>query len=188
MYISICLYSRKLFVLNRGVVMNLKIKLNVVLLAIVTISIGAIIFAAYNMSKAELTKSVLRENRNLAEKTASDIEKTVEKEFSMLESMAKFPSITDPEIDMLDKWKKVNAVIQGNQRYSGLAFYNNEGVGYNSKGKLVDNHTKDYMVGALKGKRGMMDPHKHVRSFSCKLCSASLCSRRQVNCSSFLSH
>ncbi len=142
--------------------MNLKIKLNVVLLAIVTVSIGSIIFAAYNMSKTELMNSVLKENRNLAEKTASDIEKIVEREFAMLESMAKFPSITDPEIDMHDKWKAVNLVTQGNPRYSGLAFYNSEGVGYNSKGKKVDNHDKDYMVGALHGKRGMMDPHANM--------------------------
>lgn len=142
--------------------MNLKIKLNAVLLAIVTFSIGLIIFAAYNMSKSELTDSVLKSNRNLAEKTASDIEKIVEKEFSMLESLAKFPSITDPKIDIYDKWKEVSVVTQGNPRYSGLAFYNNKGVGYNSKGKLADNHSKDYMIGALYGKRGMMDPHTNM--------------------------
>ena len=142
--------------------MNLKIKLNVVLLAIVTISIGAIIFVAYSMSKAELTNSVLKGNRSLAEKTASDIEKIVEREFAMLESMSKFPSIIDPETDMHDKWKDINVVIKGNTRYSGMAFYNSEGVGYNSKGKWVDNHTKDYMEGALHGKRGMMDPHTNM--------------------------
>ena len=88
--------------------MNLKKKLNVVLLAIVTVSIGTIIFAAYSMSKTELTNAVLKENRNLAEKTASDIETTVEREFAMLETTAKFPSISNPEIDMLDKWKEIN--------------------------------------------------------------------------------
>ena len=142
--------------------MNLKVKLNAVLLALVTVSIGSIIFAAYNKSKAELTNSVLKENRNLAEKTASDMEKTVEREFSMLETMAKFPSITDPKIDMKDKWNEINLIIKGNPRYSGLAFYDEKGVGYNSKGKLVDNHEKDYMAGALHGRRGMMDPHMNI--------------------------
>lgn len=142
--------------------MNLKKKLNVVLLAIVTVSIGTIIFAAYSMSKTELTNAVLKENRNLAEKTASDIETTVEREFAMLETTAKFPSISNPEIDMLDKWKEINVLIQGNPRYTGMAFYDSQGVGYNSKGKLVDNHEKDYMTGALHGKRGMMDPHTNM--------------------------
>ena len=142
--------------------MNLKIKLNVVLLAIVTVSVGTIIFTASNMSKTELTNAVLKENRNLAEKTASDMEKTVEREFTMLETMAKVPTITDPEIDLLEKWKDINLLIKGNPRYSGLAFYNSEGIGYNSKGKWVDNHTKDYMTGALHGKRGMMDPHMNI--------------------------
>lgn len=142
--------------------MNLKVKLNFVLLAIVTVSIGSIIFTAYNISKTELTKAVLNENRNLADKTASDIEKTVEKEFAMLETMAKFPSISDPEIDMHDKWNEIGVLIKGNPRYTGLAFYNSEGIGYNSKGKWVDNHDKDYMAGALHGKRGMMDPHTNM--------------------------
>ncbi len=142
--------------------MNLRIKLNAVLLAIVTFSIGSIIFAAYRISKAELTKTVLKDNQNLAEKTASDIETIVEREFAMLETMSKFPSIADPEIDMHDKWEEVNVIIQGNPRYSGLAFYNSQGVGYNSKGKLVDNHAKDYMGPALRGNRGMMDPHTNM--------------------------
>ena len=142
--------------------MNLKIKLNFVLLAIVTVSIGSIIIAAYNISKAELTKAVLKGNQNLAEKTASDIETTVEREFTMIETMAKFPTIIDPETDMHDKWKDINVLIKGNPRYSGLAFYNSEGIGYNSKGKWVDNHEKDYMTGALHGKRGMMDPHLNM--------------------------
>ena len=142
--------------------MNLKVKLNGVLLAIVTVSIGSIIFAAYSMSKNELTNAVLKDNRNLAEKTASDIEKTVEKEFTMLETIAKFPSISDPEIDMHDKWKEIGVLIKGNPRYTGMAFYNSEGIGYNSKGKWVDNHEKDYMAGALHGKRGMMDPHTNM--------------------------
>ena len=139
--------------------MNLKIKLNVVLLTIVTVSIGSIIFVAYNKSKTELTNSVLKENQNLAEKTASDIEKIVEQEFTQLNTMAKFPSISNPDIDMLDKWKEVSVITAGNPRYSGLGFYNTEGVGYNSKGKLVDNRTKDYMGPVLKGKRALMDPH-----------------------------
>ncbi len=139
--------------------MNLKIKLNVVLLAIVSVSIGSIILVAYNKSKTELTNAVLRENRNLAEKTASDIEKIVEQEFTQLNTMAKFPSISNPDIDMLDKWKEVSVITEGNPRYSGLGFYNTEGVGYNSKGKLVDNRTKDYMGPVLQGKRALMDPH-----------------------------
>ena len=142
--------------------MNLKRKLNVVLLAILTASVGAIIFAAYSMSKTELTNAVLRENRNLAEKTASDMEKTVEKEFAMLETISKFPSISNPDIDMHDKWKEIGVLIKGNPRYTGMAFYNSEGIGYNSKGKWVDNHEKDYMAGALHGKRGMMDPHTNM--------------------------
>lgn len=88
---------------GEGVRMNLRVKLNVVLLALVTVSIGLIIFAAYNMSKAELTNAVLTGNRNLAEKTASDIEKIVEKEFSLLESIAKHPAVTNPDTDMHDK-------------------------------------------------------------------------------------
>ena len=147
---------------GEGVRMNLRVKLNVVLLALVTVSIGLIIFAAYNMSKAELTNAVLTGNRNLAEKTASDIEKIVEKEFSLLESIAKHPAVTNPDTDMHDKWKDVNEIVKGNARYSGLAFYNSDGIGYNSKGKWADNHKKDYMAGALNGKRGMMDPHLNM--------------------------
>jgi methyl-accepting chemotaxis protein len=139
--------------------MKLKLKLNLVLLFVVGISISSIILVSYRKSKEELTKSVLQDNRHLAEKTASDISKIVESEFVMLETMAKFPTITDPDIDMKTKWEQTNVVTANNPRYSGTGFFDTTGNGFNSGGKWVDMHTRDYLVASMAGKRGLMDPH-----------------------------
>ena len=151
--------------------MSLKLRINLMLIAVIALSISAIIFFAYSKSKEELTDVVMKDNLDVAQKTASDIQLLVESDFRMLETIAKFPTITNPDGDMKEKWAQAKAITDGNSRYSGIGFYNTEGLGYNSQmGRYAHPRLSDCVNGGKTRRNG--PAFQYSKRFCDDLCRA----------------
>lgn len=140
------------------IVIGLKWKINIALLAVLVLSFSIIIVFAYNKSKGELISAVDAENVNLVEAVAAKIQTINESEFKMLEAIAGMPNIQDADVDMHDKWEAANHVVKSNPRYLGVGFFNENGAGYPTTGKWSDLHDRYYLANSMQGQRALQDP------------------------------
>ncbi len=95
---------------------------------------------------------------NVVQATALKIQDINNKEFKMLESFASLSEIKDPEVDLKHKWEVLNEIKTTDSSYIGMAFYDNQGIGWTTTGKYQDLHERGYLKKALTGVNAMLDP------------------------------
>ena len=68
------------------------------------------------------------------------------------------PYVKDKNVDLKDKWSDLNAIVANDNRYIGMGFYDEHGVGWTTTGKYQDLHERGYLKQALNGSYGLLDP------------------------------
>lgn len=138
--------------------MGIKWRINLLIFGMLLVSSACIILFSYNKSSSELKKAVDTGNIDLVRSVVAEIQTINEREFKMLESLANLSFIKDETVDMYEKWKLVQTATGGSQKYYGLGFFNENGLGYATTGKWNDLHTRYYLSESMKGIRALQDP------------------------------
>lgn len=138
--------------------LGIKSKITIAILLVMFLALAEVTVVSYENSKKQLTKAVDTGNLDLVHAVASEINTINEREFKMIESIAKLSNIRDPEVDMHDKWEFVNFTVKGNSHYTGLGFFDEKGVGYATSGKYSDLHDREYLEVSMQGRRALQDP------------------------------
>ncbi len=129
------------------------------LLAIIFIATSVIGFVSYRISANALKSSVSRHLDALSSDLANTIDSMNEKEFALIEGLAKLNIMCDENASLADK----NQVLTGvrkklGSRYENLAFYDKEGNAMLADGSVRNFAGAVYLEAALKGERFISEP------------------------------
>ena len=138
---------------------GIRAKINLSIILDLMLTCFAVSAFLYVNSKHQLENAVSEGNLNLARGTASDIFNINDREFKMLESLAKLDIIRNTQVDMRYKWETVNSTISNSDSYFGFGFFNEKGIDYATTGKWSDLHDRDYIRTSMEGKKAIMDPN-----------------------------
>ena len=139
--------------------MSLRQKINGAIMLCVLLASACIVVFSWRKSGGELFDAVERGNLSLAHATASEIFNINDREFKMLETLSNLDYLRDTQIDLHDKWRLINSATGGDERYLGMAIYNEKGIGWTTTEKWSDLHERDYLAKAMTGVSAIMDPN-----------------------------
>ena len=138
--------------------MGIKTRLSIAMLSLILVTAACITTFSYLQSKYELTKAVERGNISLAETVSQKIQTINSREVRLLEAIANLSVFRDTEVDLKSKWELANSVVKGDDKYIGIACYDEKGVGYATTGQYKDSHTREFLQISMKGQRAITDP------------------------------
>ena len=142
--------------------MSLRQKINGAIMLIVALASASIVLFSWKKSRAELIEAVERGNLSLAHATAQEIFNINDREFKMLETLANLDEIRVPENEkslMHEKWRLINSATGDNEKYLGMAIYNEKGIGWTTTEKWSDLHDREYLAKSMTGENAIMDPN-----------------------------
>ena len=138
--------------------MGIKTRLSIAMLSLILVTAACITTFSYLQSKYELTKAVERGNISLAETVSQKIQTINGREVRLLEAIANLSIFRDTEVNLKSKWELANSVVKGDDKYIGIACYDEKGVGYATTGQYKDSHTREFLQISMKGQRAITDP------------------------------
>ena len=134
-------------------------KLLFLVLAIIVISTTIIGIVSYEISASALKKSVSRHLDSISSELASTIENMNEKEFTLIEGLAKLDVICDENISLAEKSRVLTSVRKRlGDRYQNLAFYTKNGDAMMADGSIRNFAGAVYLEAALRGERFISEP------------------------------
>ncbi len=90
---------------------------------------------------------------------SNQVEAENEKEFTILETLARTDVIADENIDDREKTLSLQHTVKRlGEKYENIGWINKHGLSITSSGQIVDLSTRDYFKAAVDGKRYIMDP------------------------------
>ncbi len=129
------------------------------LLAIIVSSTAIIGTVAYGISSKSLKASVSRHLGALSSELANTIDSMNEKEFALIEGLAKLDIICEEEVTLEEKSKVLTAVRKRlGSRYENLAFYSKNGDAMLADGTVRNFKGDVYLEAALRGERFISEP------------------------------
>ncbi len=138
--------------------MGIKTRLSIAMLSLILVTAACITTFSYLQSKYELTKAVEKGNISLAETVSQKIQTINGREVRLLEAIANLSIFRDTEVNLKSKWELANSVVKGDDKYIGIACYDEKGVGYATTGQYKDSHTREFLQISMKGQRAITDP------------------------------
>jgi methyl-accepting chemotaxis protein len=137
---------------------TLRSKLMLPIMLSLVVGVGLTVVAAMSIATKTLTSAVYENLTNLVKATAFNIQDINNQEYKLLETFSLYPEIRDENVELKEKWQKLNLMKNGNQNYIGMAFYDKNGIGWTTTGKYQDLHDRPYLAKAMQGVNSMLDP------------------------------
>ena len=134
-------------------------KLVVLLLAIIVTATTIIGMVSYKISSNALKSSVSRNLDTLSTDVANTIASLNEKEFALIEGLAKLEIIADESVSLAEKSQLLTVVRKKlGPRYENLAFYDKDGNAMLADGSVRNFAGAVYLEAALRGERFISEP------------------------------
>ena len=134
-------------------------KLVVLLLAIIVTATTIIGMVSYKISSNALKSSVSRNLDTLSADVANTIASLNEKEFALIEGLAKLEIIADESVSLAEKSQLLTVVRKKlGSRYENLAFYDKDGNAMLADGSVRNFAGAVYLEAALRGERFISEP------------------------------
>ena len=134
-------------------------KLIFLVLAIIVTATTVIGTVSYKISASALKKSVSRHLDSISSELANTIESMNEKEFTLIESLAKLDVMCDESVSLAEKSEILAAVRKRlGSRYQNLAFYAKNGDAIMADGSVRNFAGAVYLEAALRGERFISEP------------------------------
>ena len=138
---------------------SLYAKFVVLLLAIIVTATTVIGFVSYKISSNALSSSVSRNLDTISADVANTIAGLNEKEFALIEGLAKLEFLSDESIPLAEKSKLLTVVRKKlGKRYENLAFYDKDGNAMLADGSVRNFAGAVYLEAALRGERFISEP------------------------------
>ncbi len=129
------------------------------LLAVIVAATAIIGIVSYKISATSLKDSVSRHLDALSSSLADTIESMNEREFALIEGLAKLDVICDEDVSLAEKGKVLTAVRKRlGSRYENLAFYSKNGDAMLADGTVRNFAGAVYLEAALRGERFISEP------------------------------
>ncbi len=130
------------------------------LLLVIIVSATAIIgTVSYGIASRSLKASVTRHLDEISSELANTIDSLNEKEFALIEGLAKLDVICDEDVSLEEKSKVLTAVRKRlGERYENLAFYSKNGDAMLADGSVRNFAGAVYLEAALRGERFISEP------------------------------
>ncbi|MCR4626577.1 MAG: HAMP domain-containing protein [Treponema sp.] len=145
--------------LRKTVKISLFTKLLVFLLAIIVSATAIIGSVSYRISAKALKTSVTRHLTVLSDDLANTITSLNEKEFAIIEGLAKLDILADESISLAEKHQVLRGVIKKmDKRYENLAFYDKDANAMLADGTVRNFAGAPYFEAAMKGNRFISEP------------------------------
>ena len=136
---------------------SLQFRLIVIVISIFAISNTVIVSVAINLSQKSTTQSVDALLNTVAESVADQIKAEEEKNFRMLNAIAKSDFLKDPNLTLLEKCQQLTRISKVSSDYENIGFYDLDGNSYTAGGQAI-NLKRNYMDNAKVGKTTITDP------------------------------
>lgn len=101
---------------------TLRSKLRLPIMLSLVVGVGLTVVAAMSIATKTLTSAVYENLTNLVKATAFNIQDINNQEYKLLETFSLYPEIRDENVELKEKWQKLNLMKNGNQNYIGMAF------------------------------------------------------------------
>ena len=139
---------------------SIRIKILLVVIAILIITSGTQSFVSYNRSKDTLNSSVTQTLDIVSSKAEQQILDLNNKHFSVLRSLAQIPYCRDPKTTPLEKHNMIaDSKNLDPATYVSIAFYDKEGFFFNADyNTRMDFSDMEYVKQGLKGNEFVSDP------------------------------
>ncbi len=138
---------------------SLKVKLIVVLLAIVILSNVVIGMASQTISRKVVSDTVHENLSNVAAKTAVEIYAVNDNNFNMLTTLATQPFMKDPSVSATEKNNAVMAIAKRNlTKFKSVNYYDAKGNTITMDGKTVNSAHETFFKEAMAGRQMVSDP------------------------------
>ncbi|MBP5519740.1 MAG: HAMP domain-containing protein [Treponema sp.] len=129
------------------------------MLAIIVSATAIIGYVSYRISARALKNSVNNHLEALSSDLANTIASLNEREFAMLEGLAKLEVLADESKSLSEKSKVLRAVLKKlDKRYENLAFYDKNGNAMLADGTVRNFAGQPYLNAAMSGKRFISEP------------------------------
>ncbi len=105
------------------------------------------------------TKDMINDSlTNSANVVIAKVDGFIDREFSVIESLAYLPQIKDPQVSMEEKCRLLGTVTAVNPEYISLAFYDANGHTLLPDGSILDDHESEFFQSAMKGQKYVLRP------------------------------
>ena len=129
------------------------------LLAIIVVATAVIGTVSYRISAKALKSSVTRHLDSISSNLANTIDSMNEKEFALIEGLAKLDVICDEDVPLAEKSQVLTAVRKRlGGKYENLAFYSKNGDAMLADGTVRNFAGAVYLEAALRGERFISEP------------------------------
>jgi len=134
-------------------------KMLFLVLAIIVTATTIIGIVSYEIAASALKHSVSRHLDSISSELAGTIENMNEKEFTLIESLAKLDVMCDENVSLAEK-SKILATVRKKlgDRYQNLAFYTKNGDAMMADGSVRNFSGAVYLEAALRGERFISEP------------------------------
>ena len=136
---------------------SLQFRLIIIVISIFIISNIVIVSVAMNLSQKSTTQSVDALLDTVVESAAAQIKAEEEKNFRMLNAIAKSDFLKDPNLSHLEKCQQLTRISKVSSDYENIGFYDLEGNSYTAAGQPI-NLKRNYIDNAKVGKTTITDP------------------------------
>ena len=138
-------------------VQSLQFRLIAIVLAIFIVSNVVIVVTALNLSTTSTTNTVHQLLDAVTDSASGKIKGETEKQFRMLESVARADFLNDEDVSLLEKCQQLTRIAKVSDEYENISFYDLDGNSYTAAGQKIQLQ-RPYMDAAKKGERYIADP------------------------------
>ena len=136
---------------------SLQFRLIAIVLVIFIVSNVIIVSVALGRSTASTSKTVSKLLDAVTDSAAGKIKGETEKQFRMLESIAKIDFLRDDNISLLEKCQMLTKVSKVSSDYENICLYDLEGHSYTAAGQAIQLQ-RPYIEAAKRGEKFLADP------------------------------
>ena len=136
---------------------SLQFRLIAIVVSIFIVSNVIIVVTALSLSTSSTTNTVHQLLDAVTDSASGKIKGETEKQFRMLQSLAKMDDMRDEEVSVYDKCRELNRISKVSEDYENIGYYDLAGNSYTAAGQKIQLQ-RAYIDAAAQGKTYIADP------------------------------
>ena len=136
---------------------SLQFRLIAIVVSIFIVSNVIIVVTALSLSTSSTTNTVHQLLDAVTDSASGKIKGETEKQFRMLQSLAKMDDMRDEEVSVYDKFRELNRISKVSEDYENIGYYDLAGNSYTAAGQKIQLQ-RAYIDAAAQGKTYIADP------------------------------
>ena len=139
---------------------SIRIKISLIVLAVMVISFVSIGFIAIKSAKNSLEEEMTKALIESVHAAADTIKAKNDREFKMIETLASLPNIRNPKVDLLEKTHTIYEAMYNNKDYIDVCILDTDGFAWINNGvkKIPFTERKYFQIPYKTGEKFVSDP------------------------------